>query len=145
MCCRSVGLWTGVSVMCCPSVGPTVAARPDFSIPLIYGTTARSKEVLCLLYCVCPAPVRTKPIGCSNPHPEVCFGDTDASSNVVGPARPAQASTVQEHADRTASFSVPNRWPVLPGPAEVLIGAEHATSFEALPVIDAGDMLLLLD
>jgi len=42
-------------------------------------------------------------------------------------------------------FSVPNRWPVLPGPAEVLIGAEHATSFEALPAKDAGDMLLLLD
>ena len=48
--------------------------------------------------------------------------------------------------DRLGHFSaVMNRWPVLPGPAEMIIGDEHVTSLEAMSLENATDMLLLLD
>lgn len=48
--------------------------------------------------------------------------------------------------DRLGRFSaVMNRWPALPGPAEMLIGDEHVTSLEVMGPKEAIDMLLLLD
>jgi diadenosine tetraphosphate (Ap4A) HIT family hydrolase len=48
--------------------------------------------------------------------------------------------------DRLGRFSaVTNRWPVLPGPAELVIGDEHVTSLEAMSLENATDMLMLLD
>jgi galactose-1-phosphate uridylyltransferase len=48
--------------------------------------------------------------------------------------------------DHLGRFSaVMNRWPVLPGPAEMIIGDEHVTSLEAMSPENATDMLLLLD
>jgi len=48
--------------------------------------------------------------------------------------------------DRLGRFSsVPNRWPALAGPAEMLLGDEHVTSLEAMTPEDAVDMLMLLD